>query len=384
MPWKERTVSEQRLVLVHRVVELKHPLTEVAREMQVSRKTAYKWVGRYRADPQLSMEDRSRRPHSSPGRTCDTLEARVLSWRDQHRWGARKIHRLMRHEQAGSLETTPLPSVRTIATILRRHNRVGDLTRPIEDAATQRFERSAPNQLWQIDHKGAVEIGRQKYCPLVILDDHSRYCLRMEPVAEKTVATAWSILWDLLGEVGLPESILTDNAFSADRGLSWFDARLVRLNINPIHGRPYHPQTQGKVERFNGTMNRELIHLRARRDCLDHFRSDGERWRRTYNTLRPHESLGDEPPAARWKPSSRTRPPQLPEVVYPADATLRKVTQVGDVYYRNRRILVGRCMGGDHVRIEDRGNEIAVYYSWKLIRVLGPDQLGPARCYKQI
>ena len=306
-----------------------------------------------------------------------------MPWRDQHRWGPRKIHRLMRAE--GSLESTrSLPSVRTIATILRRHNRVGDLTRPPEDAATGRFERSTPNQLWQIDHKGAVEIGRQKYSPLVILDDHSRYCLRLAPVADKTMATAWSILWDLLGEVGLPESILTDNAFSGERGLSWFDARLVRLNIKPIHGRPYHPQTQGKVERFNGTVNRELIHLKARRDRLDHFCSDSEHWRRVYNTLRPHESLGDEPPVSRWKPSPRPRPSELPAVNYPDGSTLRKVTQVGDVYYQNRRILVGRCLQRQYVRIEDRGNEIAVYYCWKLIRVLGPDQLGPPRCYKQI
>lgn len=376
-------MSEQRLVLVHRVVELHHPLTQVAREMGVSRKTAYKWVGRYQADRSALMSDRSRRPHSSPARTCDELEKRVLAWRDLHRWGPRKIHRLMRGE--ASLESScPLPSVRTIATILRRHNRVGDFSRPQKEAATQRFERPAPNQLWQIDHKGTVEIGRQRYTPLVILDDHSRYCLRLAPVADKTMATAWSILWDLLGEVGLPDSILTDNAFSGEIGLSWFDARLVRLNINPIHGRPYHPQTQGKIERFNGTLDRELIDLSARRDRLDHFRSDSERWRRLYNTLRPHESLGDEPPVSRWKPSPRPRPAELPPVIYPHGSTLRKVSQVGDAYYRNRRILVGRSLARQDVRIEDRGHEIAVYYSWKLIRVLGIDQLGPPRCYKQI
>ncbi len=384
MPWKECSMSEQRLVLVHRVVELQQSLSQVAREMGVSRKTAYKWVGRYRADRSASMQDRSRRPRLSPRRTSDELEKRVLAFRDRHRWGPRKIHRLMRNEGAEKESASPLPSIRTIASILKRHQRVGDYTRPAEPAAAQRFERSAPNQLWQMDHKGNVEIGRQKYNPLVILDDHSRYCLRMTPVMDKTVATAWSILWDLLGEVGMPESILTDNAFSAERGLSWFDSRLVRLNIHPIHGRPYHPQTQGKVERFNGTMDRELIHLTARRDRLEHFCCDSERFRRTYNTIRPHESLGDEPPASRWMPSPRSRPSQLPEVSYPDGSVLRKVSQVGDAYYLNRRILVGRCLGGQYVRIDDRGNEIAIYYCWKLIRVLGPDQLGPPRCYKQI
>jgi len=383
MPWKESTVSEQRLVLVHRVAVLNHPLTQVCREMKVSRKTGYKWLGRYRQDPSAAMVDRSRRPHHSPERSSDALEQRVLLYRDQYRWGPRKIHRLMRGE--GSCESSePLPSIRTIAAILKRHQRVGPLMRSTDLPATQRFERAAPNQLWQLDHKDAVEIGKERYYPLVIQDDHSRYCLRLAPLIDKTLARAWSILWDLLGEVGLPDSILCDNAFSAERGISWFDARLVRLAIDPIHGRSYHPQTQGKVERLNGTIDRELINLTARRDCLEHFCCDSERFRRTYNTIRPHESRGDEPPASRWLPSSRQRPAQLPQANYPDGSVLRKVTQVGDVYYRNRRILVGRCLGGDHVRIEDRGNEIAVFYCWKQIRVLGPDQLGPPRCYKQI
>lgn len=377
MPWKESTVSEQRLVLVHRVVELHQSVSQVAREMGVSRKTAYKWVKRYDADRTTSMSDRSRRPRCSPGKVGDGVESCVLQWRDQHRWGPRKIYRLMRE---GS---SPPPSVRTIATILKRNGRVG-LPLPAEAPATMRFERSEPNQLWQMDHKGPVEIARRKYAPLVVMDDHSRYCLRLHPAADKGMLNAWSILWDLFGEVGLPESILADNAFNGEIGLSWMDVRLVRLGIRPIHGRPYHPQTQGKVERLNGTINRELIDFNVRRDCLEHFVDDSELWRRRYNTLRPHEALGDEPPASRWKPSPRLRPAELPPVQYPADAVLRKVTQVGDIYYHSRRILVGRALEREHVRIEQRQNDIEVYYGWKLIRVLGHNELGPRRCFKTI
>lgn len=385
MPWKESTVSEQRLVLAHRVVELRQCLSQVAREMRVSRKTAYKWVRRYQADPMEVMTDRSRRPQRSPGRTADAVEQRVLQWRDQHCWGPRKIHRLMSDGTSSPSDlASPPPSMRTIATILRRHGRVGNVAASAEDPATQRFERSEPNQLWQMDHKGPLEIAKHKYLPLVILDDHSRYCLRLALVADKTLATAWTVLWDLFADVGLPESILTDNAFNATIGLSWFDTRLVRLNIHPTHGRTYHPQTQGKVERLNGTIGRELINFGARRDSLEHFCHDGERWRRAYNSIRPHESLGDQPPASRYKPSPRPRPPTLPPAVYPHGSVLRKVSRVGDIFYSNRRILVGRSLQREFVRIEDCGHEIAVYYCWKLIRVLGYDQLGPARTYKVI
>jgi hypothetical protein len=276
-----------------------------------------------------------------------------------------------------------MPSLRTCAAILTRHDRVG-LKPPLVAAATTRFERSAPNELWQLDHKGAVEIARQRFMPLAVLDDHSRYCLCFTPAADVSMLTTWTILWNLFGEVGLPVALLCDNAFSAPVGLSWFDAQLVRLGIRPIHGRPYHPQTQGKIERFNGSAQRELIDFAARRDCIEHFCEDALAWRRIYNTFRPHEALGDRPPIACWKASSRPRPAALPPIVYPPGATLRKVTQVGDVYYRATRIMVGRSLAREFVRIVERDHDIGVYYSTHLVRVIAHDLLGHGRTYKMI
>ena len=119
---------------------------------------------------------------------------------------------------------------------------------------------------------------------------------------------AWTILWDAFGDAGLPEQLLSDNAFSTmgtsrPAGISWFDARLIRLGIRPSHGRAYHPQTQGKVERMHGSSVRELINFNARRDSPEHFRQDCNRWRSTYNNIRPHEALDDQTPASRWTPT---------------------------------------------------------------------------------
>ena len=121
------------------------------------------------------------------------------------------------------------------------------------------FERATPNELWQLDHKGPIEVARQRIWPLSIVDDYSRYCLCFKRATDVGMLTTWELLWGLFEQYGLPDSLLCDNAFSAPVGLSWFDARLVRLDIKPIHGRPYHPQTQGKVEGFNGTVERELL-----------------------------------------------------------------------------------------------------------------------------
>src|SRR5262249_42102795 len=131
---------------------------------------------------------------------------------------------------------------------------------------------------------------------------------------DMTFATVQAILWDLFGDVGLPEELLCDNAFSARNtavGLSAFDARLIRLGVRPAHGWAYHPQAQGKVERFNGTLEREPWPV-ARRDRLAHFAADCERWRPVYNAVRPHEALGDEPPVTRWRPGPRRRPAAVP------------------------------------------------------------------------
>ncbi|HEU0079954.1 MAG TPA: integrase core domain-containing protein, partial [Longimicrobiaceae bacterium] len=279
-----------------------------------------------------------------------------------------------------------LPSVRTVDAILARHGRARPRAAP--PPAPQRFERGAPNQLWQLDHKGGATVGgRAKLFPFAVVDDHSRYLLAFEPLADKTMARCWDVLWAAFGEAGLPEQVLADNAFNAmgtDRpaGLSWFDARLVRLGIDPIHGGRYHPQTQGKVERLNGTAHAEFVHFNARRDTADHFRADCRAWRDAYNALRPHQAIGDVPPAARWRPATaRPRPAALPdpETYYPPGAELRRVCQEGLVRVDGYRLLVGRGIGGHAVRVERRDAELAVFYCRRQVRRLSHDQLVKGR-----
>jgi transposase InsO family protein len=379
MPWKVSNMSEVRFAACHAVRSLRRPVAVVARQFGVSRKTLHKWLRLFDAKAQPSvadLADRSRRPRRCPRRTHEDLQQRILQVRQQYNWGPRKIYGFLLHQARHNQHPMP-PAIRTVAYILQRHRGQED-----NDPATApeliRFERSQPNQLWQIDHKGPVEVARSKVMPLSILDDHSRYCLAFTPCLNLTMATAWDVLWGIFEPAGLPEAILADNSFRAhggfttDRcpGLSWFDARLIRLGIDPHHGRPYHPQTQGKVERFHGSSNRELLNFNARRDCLEHFVQDCEHYRCIYNTIRPHEALADHPPVSRWQPSPRIRPAQLPDVTYPAGSILRKVSTSGDVRYQGYRILCGRGITGQLVRIEEHDHQIVVFYCHKSIRCL--------------
>jgi transposase InsO family protein len=365
MPWEVSAVSGLRLAFVHQVLTLRRPVAQACRDFGVSRQAGYKWLRRYREDPGRPLADRGRRPRASPGRTPPELERAVLAARDEFGWGPRKLHALL------TARGLAPPSARTVAAVLRRHGRVGPP--PPAPAPPQRFERGAPNELWQCDFKGRLEVARRRVYPLTVLDDHSRFLLALRPCPDQAMATARAALWDAFGEFGLPEALLCDNAFGArlgTPGLSWFEARLLRLGARPLHGRPYHPQTPGKVERLHGTLERELG-PRARRDTLAHFAADLDAWRAgVYNPLRPHEALGDVPPLARWRPSPRPRPAALPPVGYPPGAAVRTVGAVGDIRWRNYRILVGRGIAGERVRVEEADGEAVVVYAATPVRRL--------------
>jgi transposase InsO family protein len=408
-------VSQLRFALCHADRTCGRPVAAAAREFHVSRKTAHKWLKVFddaagaaaaaaaassssssssggaaaaTAPPRAEdLADRSRRPRASPARTPAAVEADVLAVRDRFGcWGGRKIRAYLVQQAARDGRPPPpgLPSVRTVDAVLSRHGRVSPRD-PTPPAPPQRFERDAPNRLWQLDHKGGVEVARRKLFPFAVIDDHSRYLLAFEPLPDKTMARCWDVLWGAFEQAGLPEQVLCDNAFNTmglERpvGLSWFDARLVRLGIDPIHGGPYHPQTQGKVERLNGSAAAELIFFNARRDSHEHFAADCRRWRDDYNALRPHQAIGDLPPVSRWRPSTadRPRPAALPDPAsyYPPGAELRKVCQEGLVRVDGYRILVGRGIGGQMIRVERRdAGELAILYCRKQVRLLSHDQL---------
>jgi transposase InsO family protein len=349
-------------------------ISEACRRHGISRDTGHRWLRRHDADPDDPLTDTSRRPRHSPGKTPGSVERLIAEVRAEHGWGARKIHAYL------ARRGVDVPSVRTVHEILRRADLVVPAKTP--PPPPRRFERSAPNELWQLDHKCALEIGRTTRDQLTIIDDHSRYLLALRPVRDRAITTAFAVLWKLMGEAGMPEAVLSDNAFSttftAPATLSWFDANLISLGIRPVHGRPYHPQTQGKVERLHGTLEREFL-PRADRSSLAAYAADAEAWRERYNTIRPHEGIGDVPPADRWRPSNRARPRCIPTPSYPAGSVVRKVGQVGDVRWKKRRIMAGRGLAGRHVRLEEAAHTLDVYFADVKIRCIRYDDLALGR-----
>jgi Integrase core domain/leucine-zipper of insertion element IS481 len=378
VPWKVRAMSEIRLAVVQEVVALHQPLAPACRKYGIRRTTGYTWPARDRRDPAQPLRDQSRRPARSPGRTAAALEEEVLQVRDRFGGGAPKIWASLRNQAEEPGRARALPCEKTIGNILRRRGRTA--AGPAGEAGPpQFFARPQPNELWPCDFKGPVEVERRTVHPFTALDDHSRSLLALTPCPDVTMRSAWGAPWEAFGAFGLPEARLCDNAFGTQftrlPGLSWFAARPIRLGVNPSHGRPYHPQTQGTVERRHGTLEAE-VWPHVDRATVAGFAADLRRWRtQVYNAVRPHEALGGRPPVRHDRPSPRRRPAALPEAGYEPGAVLRRVSTGGDIRWHGSRVLVGAGLAGEAVRVEERDRAVAVSYGWKQVRRVGVEQL---------
>lgn len=370
MPWQEMSIMSSRAALVSVVSLGGVSVAEVCRRMGISRKTGCKWLARARAGE--GLEDRSRRPLCSPARTPEAIEALVLAARAGHpAWGGRKLAAWLRRRGVAAV-----PSASTITSILRRH---GQITPAASEAATPwtRFERSRPNELWQMDFKGHVGMTRGGRChPLTVLDDHSRYCVGLEACVDEREETVRTRLTRLFRLYGLPERMLCDHGSpwgAAGEAWAWTGLAvwLLKLGVVVMHGRPRHPQTQGKEERFHRTLKAEVL---SRVDVLDVADAQArfDPWRVMYNEERPHEALGNQPPASRYRPSVRAYPEGAVRMEYDEREAVRRVSDGGVVRYQGVQVRVGKALEGERVALRATGEA-------GVVRVcLGPHELGTA------
>jgi len=333
-------VIEQRQDFVGLASQPDANISELCRRFQISRKTGYKWLNRDDA------QDRSRRPHSSPSRTAQALELQVLAVREGHpAWGGRKIAHVLLRDQG--IELAPS----TVTSVLHRHGRI---SAQASQAATpwQRFEHAQPNALWQMDFKGHFATASQRCHPLTVLDDHSRFNIVLQALADERRISVQPVLQRAFERFGLPERINTDNgapwADGGRGGLTGLAAWLIRLGVRLSHSRPLHPQTNGKDERFHRTFKAEVLALNTFGGVAD-AQSQFARWRHIYNHERPHQALWMQTPASRYRPSGRAMPRQLPPIEYLQGDLVRQVQQGGWLSVHGREIRTSKALVGQPV-----------------------------------
>ena len=323
MPHRNAPLSETgRLRLARCVVDDGWPLRRAAERFQVSVTTAKRWADRYRTEGPASMADRSSRPHHSPARTATRTERRIVKVRLLRRWGPARIAYLLGLNPA------------TVHRVLSRYRlaRLSHLDRAT-GAVIRRYEHDAPGELVHVDIKklGNIPNGgghkihgratgvrhrhahRDSARPRKLtnrpnlgyqylhnaVDDHSRlaYTEILADETRETAAAFWQRAHAFFTTAGITvKRVLTDNG-SCYRSHLGRDT-LAQAGITHKRTRPYRPQTNGKVERYNRTMLDEWAYARA-------YRTETERrealpgWIHSYNHHRGHTALGGLPPASR-------------------------------------------------------------------------------------
>jgi transposase InsO family protein len=354
-------VRDQRVEFVVRVSR-GESISELCREFGISRPTGHLWVRRFRELGVAGVEERSRRPVSSPRQTASKIEARIVELRQQRPdWGARKLAVLLEREGI------PLPVI-TVHRVLLRHGLV--LLHDRRRAATQRFERERPNELWQMDFKGPKE-WKVPIGPLSVLDDHSRYLVALEQTGSTRGQAVRERLEAIFTASGVPEAMLMDH------GVPWWNAQapsgwtsllvwLMKQGIGCHFSGYRHPQTQGKVERFHGS----LESARCRRPSQQPWLTQSwlDEFRQEYNHVRPHEALGMATPASIWKPSLRKYDPNPPAYEYGPGAEVRRISVDGDLYIGTCRWSISLALAREQVELKRLDQRILVYYCRTLVR----------------
>lgn len=351
VPWNEISIMEQRREFVALASHEGANISELCRRFGISRQVGYKWLGRFSGRDE-DLSDRSRRPLCCPAQTCPDVEAAVLAVRDAHpAWGARKIARCLERDGIRP------PAVSTVHAILKRDGRIEPSARTSHTYG--RFEKPAANDLWQMDFKGRVRMKRGSWChPLTIIDDHSRYSLCLQACENERGTTVKPLLEKAFQLYGLPLAFYVDNGSPWGGGVpgQWtaLGVWLLKLGIEVIHSRPYHPQGRGKIERFHRSLKAEVFEMRSFTNFAQ-LQRRFDQWRMLYNTERPHEGLDMSVPADRYQPSCRPMPQTLPEVEYHSDDIVRRVGMTKFyVSFKGRLWMVPTAFRGERVAIRPR------------------------------
>lgn len=364
MPWRKVEPMDQRRQFVVDARRYGGSFSELCARYAISRKTGYKWVDRYHTAGPGALEDRSRRPQGHPATTPDALVEALLRVRQRHpRWGAKKLlATVRRHEPAAAW-----PSRSTVCDLLRRHGVVVPRRRrrPVPHGTHTLAPLTRPNATWTTDFKGEFRTGDRVYCyPLTLRDGFSRYVLRCDALLDRSTAWTRSCFERAFRDYGLPDRIRSDNgapfASPALGRLSRLNVWWMRLGIIPERIALGRPDQNGSHEQFHAVLKAETA-----RPPAAHRRAQQQRFRRfcrEYNEERPHESLGDRPPATAYQASARSLPARVPSLVYAGHLEIRRVGSNGCVGWAGRPLFLTEVLVGEDVGFEEVDDGIWTLY----------------------
>ena len=359
MPWKETCPMDERMAFVVAFQSGEWSLSELCRRHGISRKTGYKLIERVGSEGAAGLLERSRRPHRAGLAMAPEIAEALLALRVERGWGPRKIKAWLEWRRPDE----HWPAASTIGELYDRHG----LTRP-----RRRRRRTTPNGLalaacdepnavWCIDFKGWIVTGSgERVDPLTLSDACSRFLLRCEAVARGDGAHVWPVLEAAFYEYGLPRVLRSDNgppfASVAAGGLSRLAVRVIKAGVRPERIAPGQPQQNGRHERMHLTLKQAACTPPA--PTLAQQVERFAQFRQAYNHERPHEALGQRPPASVYRPSPRPYNGILRQPDYPSHAKVRRVRHNGTIKWQGEEVFISEALAGEPVGLYETASQL--------------------------
>lgn len=356
MPWKETCAMEQKMQMIKCWKSNQFTISDLSMLHDVSRKTIYKWIKRYRVEGPTGLEDQSRAPMRHQNATMAGVVDRILAVKYRHqKWGPKKVVAWLKEHH----QEERWPAVSTVSEILKREGLVNSRRKRHRTPpyTTPFIACNRTNAVWCADFKGQFKTGDGKLCyPLTITDSYSRYLLLCKGLSHPTFAETKPCFELVFKEYGLPEAIRTDNgapfASVGIGALSKLSVWFIKLGIRPERIEPGHPEQNGRHERMHRTLKETTAspprsNMRAQQKAFDEFTYE-------YNFERPHEALGQKTPATAYQMSNSPYLHKIPTITYPYGAVLRKVNRNGEIKWKERSIYISKSLIGEHIALKQK------------------------------
>ena len=356
MPWKETYAMDEKIKMIGDYLSKEYTITQLSQMYEVSRKTIYKWIGRYGREGPPGLSEQSRAPKCHPNATLLKIAREIVATKLSHqRWGPKKVVAWL--EEHYPEERWPAAS--TASGILKREGLVRSRRRKRKTPPyIEPFNKChRPNAVWSADFKGQFRTGDGRLCyPLTIYDNYSRYILSCRVLSQPTLEETKPWFESVFKEYGLPEAIRTDNgapfASVGLGGLSRLSVWFIKLGIRPERIEPGHPEQNGRHERMHRSL-KEATASPPRGDIKEQQKTFDE-FVLEHNLERPHEALGQKTPLSFYHPSMRPYPSEVPTVDYHGDVIVRQVRHNGEIRWKGELLYISEALAGEPVALKQQ------------------------------
>lgn len=374
------SVNERWLEILLTPMRDQITVAETCRRYGISRQSFYAYQRRLYAEGVGALAPLSRRPLTSPAQTAPELEAEIVRLRKANpRWGARTIHTQLRRSGAPDV-----PAISTIHRVLQRNSLITPRSQRRTVPAWRRFERYAPNDLWQIDGTQVALSDESLAWVIDLLDDHARYAIGATATRRFTTIAAWRAMEAAIAEHGAPRQLISDNGtqFISRDGHKpvHCQQRLAAMGIRQLSSRPAHPQTCGKLERYHRTF-KDFYADHGPAATIDELQALCDRFRWHYNHERPHQGLDQQLPAEAYQALPKVAPGDPRPRRRKAGPRTLVVSPTGSVHYRKRKIGIGMHQKGQQVTVIETQPDHVVVIERTTGAVLRELILGPVGTY---